>query len=157
MLNPHLVIRKISLLALLSLLLTIGSKVSFTPIHPVRAHQVQVSGEVGGTVHIEPRDNPRAGVASRVWFALARRGGQIVPLSACTCQLEIYAHPRRQGDAPILSPTLQAISVEGRQGIPAATVTFPRAGTYELVLRGRPVTSGTFTPFELRFPVIVAR
>lgn len=155
--NPYLVVRNASLLALLGLLLAAGGRVGPAPIDLASAHQVQVSGEVGGTVHIEPRDNPRAGVASQVWFALARRGGQTIPLSACACQLEIYARPRRQGDAPILSPTLQAVSAEGRQGIPGATVTFPRAGAYELVLRGRPVTSGIFTPFELRFPVTVAR
>ncbi|HIK42979.1 hypothetical protein [Thermoleptolyngbya sp. M55_K2018_002] len=152
----RLVVRNASLLVLLGLSMAAG-RIGLSPLDPASAHQVQVSGEVGGTVHIEPRDNPRAGVASQAWFALARRGGQTIPLSACTCQLEVYARPRRQGDAPILSPTLQAVSAEGRQGIPGATVTFPRAGAYELVLRGRPVTSGTFTPFELRFPVTVAR
>lgn len=155
--SHRLAVSKTSLLALLSLLIGLGSTASISPTLPVSAHQVQVSGEVGGTLHIEPQDNPRAGVASQAWFALARRGGQTVPLSACHCQLQVYARPRRQGDAPILSPALQAVSAEGRQGIPGATVTFPRAGAYELVLRGRPVTSGAFTPFELRFPVTVAR
>ncbi|GAB4155199.1 MAG: hypothetical protein Fur0046_35120 [Cyanobacteria bacterium J069] len=151
------IIRKTSFLALLSgLMLSAGGVISVAT-RPSIAHQVQVSGDVGGTVHIEPRDNPRAGTANSVWFALARRGGQTIPLSACNCQLAVYAQPRRQGDAPILSPALQAVSAEGREGVPGATVTFPRAGAYELVLRGRPVTSGAFTPFELRFLVTVTR
>ncbi|GAB4478760.1 MAG: hypothetical protein OHK0037_40830 [Elainellaceae cyanobacterium] len=150
-------ISKTRLLALLGgAMLTTSGAICGT-IRPGLAHQVQVSGDVGGTVHIEPRDNPRAGTASPVWFALARRGGQTIPLSACNCQLAVYAQPRRQGDAPILSPALQAVSAEGREGVPGATVTFPRAGAYELVLRGRPVTSGAFTPFELRFLVTVTR
>lgn len=150
-------ISKTRLLALLGgAMLTTSGAICGT-IRPGLAHQVQVSGDVGGTVHIEPRDNPRAGTASQVWFALTQRGGQSIPRAACNCQLAVYALPRRQGDTPILSPSLQTVSAEGRYGVPAATVTFPRAGAYELVLRGRSVISGAFAPFELRFPVTVAR
>ena len=124
---------------------------------PALAHQVHVSGEVGGTLHIEPNDTPRAGTASQVWIALTRRGGQTVPLSSCNCQLLVYSQPRRQNATPLQQPSLSAIAIEGRQGIAGTTLTFPQAGAYELVLRGRPVTSGAFTPFELRFSVTVAR
>ncbi len=124
---------------------------------PVLAHQVQVSGNVGGTLHIEPNDTPRSGVSAFAWFALTRRGGQAIPLSVCNCELAIYAHPVRSGDVPLAQPSLRAVSQDGYQGIPGANVTFPRAGSYDVVLRGRPVTSGLFTPFELRFAVTVAR
>jgi hypothetical protein len=124
---------------------------------PASAHAIEISSDVGGTFHIEPNDNPRAGTASLVWFALTRRGGQLIPLSSCNCQLAVYAQPRRQGDTPLSRPALISTSAEGRQNIPAANITFPRAGAYELVLQGRPVSSGTFLPFELRFPVTVAQ
>lgn len=143
----------------LALLVTVGAialeSIALTSI--ADAHQVQTSGNVGGTLHIEPNDNPRTGTASRAWFALTRRGGQPIPLSACNCQLAVYAQPRRDGDTPIARPGLNPLSIEGRQGVPAANVTFPRPGAYQMVLSGRPVTSGTFTPFELRFTVTVAR
>jgi hypothetical protein len=121
------------------------------------AHEVQISNDVGGTLHIEPNDNPKAGTASLAWFALTRRGGQSIPLSECNCSLMVYAQPRGQNDSPIQQPTLTATTAEGRQGIPSATITFPRAGAYELVLQGRPNSSGSFTPFELRFSVTVAQ
>ena len=124
---------------------------------PALAHQVHGSGEVGGTLHIEPNDTPRAGTASQVWIALTRRGGQTVPLSSCNCQLLVYSQPRSRNATPLQQPSLRAIAIEGRQGIAGTTLTFPQAGAYELVLRGRPVTSGAFTPFELRFSVTVAR
>jgi len=136
-------------------LLVGGGAIAVAPIS--RAHEVQISGNVGGTMHIEPRDNPRAGTASRTWFALTRRGGQSISLSSCHCQLALYAQPRRRGDAAIARPTLTAISTQGRQGVPSANLTFPRAGAYQVVLSGRPVTNGAFTPFELRFSVTVAR
>jgi hypothetical protein len=121
------------------------------------AHEVQISNEVGGTLHVEPNDNPKAGSASLTWFALTRRGGQPIALSECSCSLAVYARPRSQNDSPIQRPTLSATSAEGRQGMPSANITFPRAGAYELVLQGRPVQSGGFTPFELKFSVTVAQ
>jgi hypothetical protein len=127
------------------------------PALPAGAHEVEISGDVGGTLHIEPNDAPHVGTASLAWFALTRRGGQPIPLSTCNCQLAVYAQPRRQGDTPLSRPTLINSSVEGRQNIPAANITFPRAGAYELILQGRPVSSGAFLPFELRFSVTVAQ
>jgi hypothetical protein len=124
---------------------------------PTLAHQVQVSGEVGATIHIEPNDTPRAGQSSLVWFAVTRRGGQTIPFSACNCELEVYAQPHQADSLPLQEPTLRAVSAEDRQGIPGANVTFPRAGAYELVLKGRPVTAGNFPPFEFRFSITVTQ
>lgn len=121
------------------------------------AHEVQISSEVGGTLHIEPSDSPKAGTANLTWFALTRRGGQSIGLSECRCSLAVYAQPRSQNDSPIQRPTLSATTAEGRQGIPSANITFPRAGAYELVLQGQPIRSGGFAPFELKFSVTVAQ
>ncbi|MBW4658692.1 MAG: hypothetical protein KME15_08460 [Drouetiella hepatica Uher 2000/2452] len=128
-------------------------------LNPLRgtAHEVKVSGDIGGTLHIEPNDNPIAGTSSLAWFALNRRGGQPVRLSDCNCSLAVYAQPRRPGDSPIQQPSLTAKAVEGRSGVPSANLTFPRAGAYDLVLKGQPVTSGDFSAFELRFSVTVAQ
>ncbi len=126
-------------------------------LQPSLAHTVEISGEVGGTLHIEPNDSPQAGQPNLTWFALTRRGGQPIPLSECNCTLAVYQEPRRQDDSPIQQPRLNATTVEGKSGVPSATVTFPQAGSYELVLQGRPITAGTFTPFELKFSVTVAQ
>jgi hypothetical protein len=129
------------------------------PVLPLRseAHEVEVSGAVGGTMHIEPNDAARAGTASLAWFALNRRGGLPIPLADCNCTLAVYAMPHDQKAAPIQQPALSAISIEGRSGVPSATITFPRAGTYELVLKGQPNAANAFSPFELRFAVTVAQ
>ena len=121
------------------------------------AHQVEISGSVGGTIHIEPNDTPRAGEENLTWFALTKRGGQTIPLSACDCSLAIYTQPYREGDEAIATPDLRAVSAEGYNGIPGADITFPTAGAYELILTGNPATSGAFPPFELTFSVTVAR
>jgi hypothetical protein len=71
---------------------------------PVAAHTVKVSGDVAATFHLEPNHNPKAGQRSQAWFALTRRGGQIVPLSQCNCQLAVYPNPRPQNAQPLMRP-----------------------------------------------------
>lgn len=120
---------------------------------PVLAHQTEIAQDIGATLHIEPNDIPRAGDENLAWFALARRGGESVPLEACDCRLTLYALPEM---TPLSEPSLEPISAEGYENIPGATVAFPQIGAYELVLTGTPTTEGDFQPFEFRFEVTVA-
>lgn len=119
---------------------------------PSLAHKIEVQGDIGATLHIEPDDLPKAGVPSDVWFALTQAGGTIVPLEACECSLTLYDG----GGTAIATPGLQPVSAEGFADIPGASVTFPEVGAYELALAGEPSDGGQFAPFELRFEVTVA-
>jgi hypothetical protein len=121
--------------------------------YPKLAHQIEVDQSVGGTLHIEPNDTPRAGKPSRVWIALTHPGGALIPLSDCECQLRVQAQD--QGQVVPTSP-LQAIAAEGYENVPASEVTFPQVGTYTLILTGKPRTLGEFDPFTLKFEVLVA-
>lgn len=135
------------LLCLASLITTVG---------PVLAHKVQVSADVGATLHLEPNDNPRAGELTQTWFALTRKGGQPIPLAQCNCQLAVYAEPYTPGEPALLEPSLQPVTAERFQGIPGAEITFPKPGIYELQLSGKPTQGGNFKPFDLKFEVTVA-
>ncbi|WP_141699640.1 hypothetical protein [Nostoc sp. KVJ20] len=130
--------------------------ISITNLQPVSAHKVEVSGDVGGTLHIEPNDNPRAGEPSQAWFALTRRGGRVIPLSQCNCELAVYAQPYAAGEPPLLEPQLEPVSAERYKGIPGAEVVFPKPGIYELQLNGRPASGARFKPFNFKFEVTVA-
>lgn len=125
------------------------------------AHQIQIDRSVGATQHIEPNDTPRSGEPSRLWFALTRKGGQVIPLEACDCRLEVYAQPRSATSTPIATPLLEPYSAEGYTDIPSTEVTFPQVGAYELVLVGEPKASESESPafdaFELTFDVTVAQ
>jgi hypothetical protein len=123
---------------------------------PVYAHEVEVSGEVGATLHIEPNDQAKAGEPTQVWFALTAKGGRVIPLSECNCKLEVHREPHKEGSPPLLSPTLKGIVAEQYQGIPSAELTFPKVGEYELELSGSPKTSAKFSPFRLSYKVVVA-
>lgn len=143
----------------------------FRPFHPVSsvatlwlalltppglAHQMDISDQVGAMLHIEPADNPRAGEKALAWFALTRKGGVIIPLSQCQCELQVYRQPRRPQDVPLLMPALKAVTAESYQGIPAAELTFPQPGIYDLELQGKPIGGASFQPFQLKFTVTVA-
>ncbi|MEA5572176.1 hypothetical protein [Calothrix sp. UHCC 0171] len=123
---------------------------------PAFAHKVQVADDVGATLHIEPNDNPRAGEVAEVWFALTRKGGKVIPLGECNCQLAVYAQPHKPGATALLQPSLKAIAAEKYRGIPGADIIFPQPGAYLLQLNGKPGKDGDFKPFELKFAVTVA-
>jgi hypothetical protein len=122
---------------------------------PVSAHEVEVSGNVAATFHIEPNHNPIAGQRSQAWFALTRSGGQLIPLERCNCSLAVYPEPHEEGSQPLINPPLRAINTENYQGIPGAEITFPRAGNYALEITGSPKNTGDFQPFQLEFKVTV--
>ncbi|MGL5061076.1 MAG: hypothetical protein ACRC62_13970 [Microcoleus sp.] len=121
----------------------------------VLAHEVEVSGDVAATFHLEPNHNPRAGQSARVWFALTRRGGQIIPLEQCNCQLAVYPKGYKGGDKPLMRPPLKAVAAEKYQGIPGADIVFPKAGVYELELSGSAKNRANFKPFKLTYTVTV--
>jgi hypothetical protein len=121
----------------------------------VWAHEVEVSGDVAATFHLEPNHNPRAGQPARVWFALTRRGGQIIPLEQCNCKLAVYPKNHKDGDKPLMQPPLTAIFAEKYQGIPGANIVFPKAGIYELELSGTAQNKANFKPFKLTYTVTV--
>lgn len=135
---------------LLSLCFTLG--LSFS----VAAHNVQVAGDVAGTWHIEPDHAPKAGESAKVWIALTRQGGTILPFDQATCSLGVYETPRNSADQPVLQPALQPISVEQYQGIPGAELVFPKTGLYQLELDCQPKTEGDFAAFQMQYDVTVA-
>lgn len=121
------------------------------------AHTVKTNADIAATFHLEPDHNPRAGEPAQVWFALTRKGGEVLPLDECDCQLTVYVEPRAADADPLLIPELTSLDVERYEGIPAAEVVFPDPGAYVLVISGRPKTVGEFQPFSLAYDVTVGR
>lgn len=122
---------------------------------PVAAHTVKVSGDVAALFHVEPDHNPKAGHPSLAWFALTRKGGQVIPLQQCNCKLAVYPEPHKEGSQPLIQPTLKSVSADQHKGIPGADITFPKAGIYELELSGTPKAGASFRPFQLTYEVTV--
>jgi hypothetical protein len=124
-------------------------------ISPAVAHEVEVAGDVAATFHLEPDHNPKAGEPAQVWFALTRKGGKVIPLAQCNCQLAVYSQPHVEGSKPLLKPVLKATTAEQHRGIPGTEIVFPKPGEYELELSGTSQAGANFQPFELSYKVIV--
>ncbi len=122
---------------------------------PVAAHTEKVSGDVGGLLHIEPHDNPQARQTAHAWIVLTRKGGQLIRLSQCKCQLAVYPNPHNESDAPLLKPPLHAVTAEQYKDIPGAEIIFSKVGTYELEFSGSPKSGANFKPFTLSYTVTV--
>ncbi len=132
---------------------------------PVLAHSVQMSGDVGAIMHIEPHDDPHANKPTTVWFILTHKGGRVITLSKCNCQLAVYAVPHDQHALPLFSPVLKPVTGDQYKGIPGADITFPQVGEYELKLSGYPKYphnpkehlpyNDRFTAFTITYKVIV--
>ncbi|MCY7331471.1 MAG: hypothetical protein LH649_02180 [Pseudanabaena sp. CAN_BIN31] len=118
------------------------------------AHEVRTSNSVGGTIHIEPNDRPIAGQKSRVWIALTRRGGEIIPYEKCNCRLEVRSLTNKN----IKFTASKSASILDRYlGLPSIEVTFPQVGRYELQLNGQPKGDEDFSEFELIFTTNVGK
>lgn len=117
------------------------------------AHNVEVGQDVAATMHIEPDHNPRSGEPALTWFALTRRGGELIPLEQCNCQLQVYQSG--QSSPAVLTPPLTPVNAEKYRGIPGSEIVFPRSGQYILELKGSPKKPGQFQPFQFRYPVTV--
>ena len=122
---------------------------------PVAAHTVKTGQDVAALFHLEPDHNPRSGEPARIWFGLTRKGGAAIPFDRCDCRLEIIPRVRNPAGPQPWQPPMEAVAAEGFQNMPGATTTFPAAGAYELVLRGRPKQPGDFQPFEFRYETTV--
>ena len=122
----------------------------------VGAHTVQRAGNVAALWHVDPNHNPRAGQPAQVWVALTRRGGQPIFQREVACTLEVRQDPK---GTLILTTPLRGINVERYRDTPAAQVTFPQPGRYQLRLACQPKQPQTsdLKPFRFTYHVTVGR
>jgi len=118
------------------------------------AHEVRTSQDVGGTIHIEPNDRPVVGKKTRIWIALTKRGGELIPYEKCNCRMEV----RSLTNKSIKFTVSDSLAILERYlGLSSKEVTFPQVGRYELKLIGAPKNDADFQPFELTFTTNVGK
>ncbi len=122
---------------------------------PVNAHTAKVSEDVAATFHIEPNHNPKTGKPALAWFVLTQRGGTLIPLTQCRCQLAVYVSDYKKGETPIIEPTLKPISIASYKNIPGADIIFSKPGEYALEISGAPKAGAKFKPFKLSYKATV--
>jgi hypothetical protein len=122
---------------------------------PVNAHTAKVSEDIAATFHIEPNHNPKTGKPALAWFVLTQRGGTLIALTQCRCQLAVYLSDYKKGEVPIMEPTLKPISTASYKDIPGVDIIFSKPGEYALEISGAPKAGAQFKPFKLSYKVTV--
>ncbi|AZB71706.1 hypothetical protein [Synechococcus elongatus] len=119
---------------------------------PLLAHQLQIDQAIAGTLHLEPNDQPQAGIPTPTWIALRRAGGEPIVAADCDCRLQLLNVQAQTTTDLVIQP------LESAPGAVATKIVFPAVGRYELILKGQPQATAqiAFDPFQIRFPVTVA-
>lgn len=128
---------------LILLLLVLSSGVLVSPSF---AHVLETEGSIGAVMHIDPQDDPTAGVVSTIFLEFKDTEGHF-SAENCECTVSIL-----QAEKPIYSQSLSKDSLS-----PTFTYTFPKAGKYDMHVSGNPQNGAAFQPFTLHYDIQVGK
>jgi hypothetical protein len=116
---------------------------------PAYAHDLEKDKNVGALFHIEPDDQPKAGVPVEGWFEIRKKGGDSITAQDCSCSVKLYSGKPNSKAKPIGEYTLS-----GKERV-MAKLMFPSPGPYTVRLVGQPKKGSkvTFAPFQINWPV----
>jgi hypothetical protein len=118
---------------------------------PVFAHDLEKDKNIGALFHIEPDDQPKAGVPVEGWFEIRKKGGNSLTTQDCFCLVKVYSGKPKPTAKPIGEYTLS-----GGDRV-MAKLMFPSPGPYTVRLVGSPKKGSKvpFAPFQINWPVRV--
>ena len=112
---------------------------------PGLAHSLQIEGDVGVLMHVDPGDEPVAGGQAALMFEMQDRHGRF-SLDRCDCRLRISRNNIEIFDGAIIGDR------------PAAAIVpfvFADSGMHRAEVSGNPRPGATFPPFHVVFDVRV--
>ncbi len=118
---------------------------------PAFAHDLEKDKNIGALFHIEPDDQPKAGVPVEGWFEIRKKGGNSIQAQDCSCLVRIYSGKPKQTSKPIGEYTLS-----GGERV-TAKLMFPSPGPYTVRLVGQSKKGSkvVFNPFQINWLVRV--
>lgn len=115
------------------------------------AHEIKIDGPMSVLLHMEPQDSPVVGEPARLFLAFTDSEERFA-LASCVCGVAV-----RRGDETLFVTKLDREEPEYGSNVASANITFPERGIYEVVVSGKPVTGGAFTPFSIQYAVRIER
>ena len=113
------------------------------------AHILSTDGEVGAVMHIDPDDDPVAGIESVFYFQLKDKSDTF-DFSQCECVFSVIQNGKEIASEPIVDGGEDGLTLH-------VSYTFPVRDVYTLKVLGRPTTQGAFNSFELSYDIRVER
>lgn len=116
------------------------------------AHDTVTAGAVKVEFHTDANEILKVNADTKVSFTLTVKGKKLAP-RACKCQLLLYAgKPSARVKPNIIALEPDPVNPDALLGL----VTVTQAGSYSLVLDGRPATAGAFDAFKLTYTLQAA-
>jgi len=109
------------------------------------AHTLKTHSTVGALFHVDPNDQPIAGMPATIYIELQDKSN-LLTTDNCNCKLVISMLDKEVFAAPIFQPGSASLATK-------TAFTFPEAGVYTVSLEGEP-TDG-IEPFDLDYEVEV--
>lgn len=125
--------------------------VAFITPASVSGHVLKTDGSIGAVLHVSPEDDPVVGEEASFFFEFKDKENKFTP-SACVCTVHIV-----KGEQVVFSDQLFNNAFPDGLNSPVLNFAFPERGIYTVSVSGKPVTTGAFKEFTLRYDVRVSR
>lgn len=110
------------------------------------AHTLKTDGTISAALHFQPDDAPMSGKSTEYILFLTDSTKRF-SIGDCGCTVIV-----KKDSKTISSNPMELNS----QNIIGGSITFAKAGAYEVIFQGAPIKSGAFQPFTLRYAEQVA-
>ena len=119
----------------------------FHPL-PIHAHNLQIDGTIGGTLHVDPDDDPFAQQISTLYLYFKDETNKFT-LTKCSCTAHILENGKELFLTPLTAGTDPLTAI--------FTYTFPKMDVYTLEVEGKPINPESFQLFKLTYIIRVDR
>ena len=123
----------------------IGAACLTVVVAPAWSHQIASNNGVSVQVHVNPDDEPVAGVATTVWVVRVKnlKGKGTFSWATCRCQLKVF-------------DSSGTVVHSGAATAARTAVTFPEAKAYGITFSGRIKRNGAWKPFKVSYAIRAA-
>lgn len=120
----------------------IGAATLVVVVAPAWGHQIASNNGVSVQVHVNPNDEPIAGVPTTIWVVRVKplKATTVFSWKTCRCKLKVF-----DSSGTVVLDT--AVST------PRTPITFPEEKAYGITFSGRVKRSGVWKPFKVSYAI----
>jgi hypothetical protein len=114
-------------------------------VAPAWGHQIASNNGVSVQVHVNPGDEPVAGVPTTIWVVRVKnvKGTGTFAWATCRCQLKVF-------------DSSGTVVQNGAAKAPRTAITFPEAKAYGITFSGRIKRNGVWRTFKVSYAIRAA-
>jgi hypothetical protein len=99
-------------------------------VAPAWSHQIASNNGVSVQVHVDPNDEPIAGLATTIWVVRVKGKDLVFTWKTCRCKMRVV-------------DSAGAVLLDSAATAPRTAITFPEAKAYGITFSGRVLRKGT--------------